>query len=157
MGCLVALGVVIVLMLWPYSQYRFRFDLEELLKQYVDSERPATLSQMHCELAVQIERDRQGNWRIMQRWRRSLQLALILFLLEILSWLMSLAGYEACRPDALRYQSAKQLRPDRNDQRYQPPERQSHDCAGCYSAPKHLLFAGRHVNLPKAWGNRTAS
>jgi hypothetical protein len=93
LGCLFALGVVIVLMIWPYSQYRFRFDPEELLQQYVDSERQATLTQMHRELALRIERDRQGNWRLMQRLRAFLQLALILFLLEILSWLMSLAGY----------------------------------------------------------------
>jgi len=91
LGCLFALGVVIVLMIWPYSQYRFRFDPEELLRQYVDSE--ATLTQMHRELALRIESDRQGNWRLMQRLRAFLQLALILFLLEILSWLMSLAGY----------------------------------------------------------------
>jgi hypothetical protein len=48
---------------------------------------------MHRELALRIERDRQGNWRLMQRLRAFLQLALILFLLEILSWFMSLAGY----------------------------------------------------------------
>ena len=37
----------------------------------------------------------------------------------------------------------------RNEQRYHEPECQSHDCAGTYSAPKHLLFAGRHFNLQK--------
>jgi hypothetical protein len=50
----------------------------------------------------------------------------------------------------LRYQSPKQFRPDRNEQRYHKPDCQSHHCAGSYSAPKHLLFAGRHFNLPKA-------
>jgi hypothetical protein len=51
----------------------------------------------------------------------------------------------------LRYQSPKQFRPDRNEQPYHKPDYQSHDCAGSYSARKHLLFAGRHFNLPKAW------
>jgi hypothetical protein len=50
----------------------------------------------------------------------------------------------------LRYQSPKQFRPDRNEQRYHKPDYQSHHCAGSYSAPKYLLFAGRHFNLPKA-------
>jgi len=51
----------------------------------------------------------------------------------------------------LRCQSPKQFRLDHNEQRYHEPECQSHDCAGSYSAPKYLLFAGRHFNLPKAW------
>jgi hypothetical protein len=74
----------------------------------------------------------------------------------------------------LRSQSLKQFRPDRNDQRYHPacqshlyagsqfrpdrngqrnhkPDCQSYHYAGSYSALKHLLFAGRHFNLPKAW------
>jgi hypothetical protein len=50
----------------------------------------------------------------------------------------------------LRYQSPKQVRPDRDEQRYHKPDCHSHDCAGSYSARKHLLFAGRHFNLPKA-------
>jgi hypothetical protein len=58
---------------------------------------------------------------------------------------------EAAEAAQLRYQSPKQFRPDHNEQRYHEPECQSHECAGSYSAPKHLLFAGRHFNLPKAW------
>lgn len=92
LGCLFALGIVIVLMIWPYSQYKFRFDPRELLEQYVDSEPQASLTQMHRELALRIESDRQENWRIIQRLRAYMQLALVLFLLEILWWLMSLAG-----------------------------------------------------------------
>jgi len=49
----------------------------------------------------------------------------------------------------LRYQSPKQFRPDRDEQRYHKPDCDSHDCAGSYSARKHLLFAGHHFNLPK--------
>jgi hypothetical protein len=51
----------------------------------------------------------------------------------------------------LRYQDPEQFRPDRDEQRYQPPDCQSHECAGSYSAPKYLSFVGRHFNLPKAW------
>jgi hypothetical protein len=51
----------------------------------------------------------------------------------------------------LRYQSPKPFRSDRNAQRYDTPDCQSHECAGSYSAPEYLLFAGGHFNLPKAW------
>jgi hypothetical protein len=56
---LLALGVQIVFLLWPYYQYRFRFDLE--------------------------------HWRIIQRLRLALQLALIFLVLEILAWLLAIA------------------------------------------------------------------
>ena len=55
-------------------------------------------------------------------------------------------------PDCQSHHYAgSQFRPDRNDQRYHKPDCQSDHYAGSYSAPKHLLFAGRHFNLPKAW------
>jgi hypothetical protein len=34
----------------------------------------------------------------------------------------------------LGYQSPKQFRPDRDEQRYHKPDCHSHDCAGSYSA-----------------------
>ncbi len=49
----------------------------------------------------------------------------------------------------LRYQGPKQFRPDRDEQRYHKPDCHSDDCARSYSPRKHLLFAGRHFNLPK--------
>ena len=89
---LFGLGVLIVILLWPYYQYRFRFDPAELLDRYVDGDRPATMSEMYRELALRIEADRAGNWRIFQRLRLALQAALILLLLEIVAWLLAIAG-----------------------------------------------------------------
>lgn len=47
---------------------------------------------MHRTLAIRIKQDMANNWRIIQPMRVALQLALILFLLEILVWLLSIAG-----------------------------------------------------------------
>jgi hypothetical protein len=88
---LFALGAHIAFLLWPYHQYKFRFDPGELLKQYVDGDAPATVSQMHRALALRMEEDRKSNWRIIQRLRVALQLALILLLLDILAWLFAIA------------------------------------------------------------------
>jgi hypothetical protein len=90
---LFGLGVLIVLLLWPYYSYRFRFDPEELLSQYIDGREGVTLSAMHRALAVRIEADRVSNWRIIGRLRFALQLALILLLLEILAWLFAIARF----------------------------------------------------------------
>jgi len=89
---LFSIGGLIVFMLWPYHQYTFRFDPEELLHQYVDSDRPATMSAMRRALALRIKADMASNWRIIQRLRVALQIALIFLLLNILAWLLAIAG-----------------------------------------------------------------
>lgn len=89
---LFGLGVLIVFMLWPFHRYKFRFDPAELLSVYVDSDGPASLARMHRELALRIEVDRADNWRVIQRLRVALQIALILFLLEIGAWLLAITA-----------------------------------------------------------------
>jgi hypothetical protein len=88
---LFVIGALIVLMLWPYYNYTFRFDPKELLSKYVDGGAYVSMSEMHRELALRIEADRLNNWRIIQRLRVALQFSLILLLLEILAWLFSIA------------------------------------------------------------------
>jgi hypothetical protein len=89
---LLLVGASIVFMLWPYYNYTFRFDPEELLARYVDREAPASLAQIHRELALRIKTDMASNWRIIQPIRVALQVALILLLLEIATWLLSIGG-----------------------------------------------------------------
>ena len=89
--CLLFLvGALIVFMLWPYYNFTFRFDPEQLLRSFVDREKPATMSEMHRALALRIKTDMANNWRIIQRIRVALQLSLIVLLLEILAWLVSI-------------------------------------------------------------------
>jgi hypothetical protein len=88
---LFGLGVLIVFMLWPFHKYNFRFDPGELLREYVDRDSPASLAEMHRQLSLRIEADRANNWRVIQRLRVALQIALILFLFEILAWVFAIA------------------------------------------------------------------
>jgi hypothetical protein len=92
LGLLVGIGVLTVFMVWPYHNYVFRFDPEELLTRYVDSDRGATMPEIHRALALRIKADMAQNWRIVQRLRIALQFGLILLLLETLAWLLALAG-----------------------------------------------------------------
>ncbi|MER8867660.1 hypothetical protein NKI19_28865 [Mesorhizobium sp. M0751] len=46
---------------------------------------------MHRALALRIKSDMASNWRIIQRLRVALQLALFLWLLDILAWLFAIA------------------------------------------------------------------
>jgi hypothetical protein len=89
---LFGIGGLIVFMLWPYHKYTFRFDPEELLRQYVDSDRSTTMPAMHRALALRIKADMTANWRIIQRLRVALQVALVFLLLNILAWLFAIVG-----------------------------------------------------------------
>lgn len=84
---LLAIGALVVFIIWPYHNYTFRFDPEQLLAEYGDDQKTVTLETMHRELAMRIKRDMADNWRTIQRLRIGLQLALVLFVLNILSWL----------------------------------------------------------------------
>lgn len=93
LALLFGIGMLIVYMLWPFHNYTFRFDPNELLSQYVDNERRTTMAEMYRALALRIEVDRGNNWRIIQRLRVALQLALILLLFEILAWCLAIAQF----------------------------------------------------------------
>jgi hypothetical protein len=89
---LFVIGGLIVFMLWPYHKYTFRFDPEELLHQYVDGDAAMTISGMHRALALRIKTDMADNWRIIQRLRVALQMALLFLLLNILAWFLAIVG-----------------------------------------------------------------
>jgi uncharacterized membrane protein len=91
-GLLLAIGALTVVLLWPYYDLAFRFDPQDLLDTYVDGQAPATMAGMHRELALRIKADWHRNGRIVRRLREAFQLALILLLLDLLAWLLSIAG-----------------------------------------------------------------
>lgn len=85
------IGALVVFMVWPYHNYTFRFDPEELLDQYIDKKGHTTMSTIYRTLALRIKADMASNWRVIQRIRVALQLSLFLLLLEILALLFSIA------------------------------------------------------------------
>jgi hypothetical protein len=88
---LLGLGGLIVFMLWPFHKYTFRFDPEELLRDYVDGDK-MTMSDMHRALALRIKADMASNWRIIQRLRVALQVGLVFLLMNIVAWLFAIVG-----------------------------------------------------------------
>jgi hypothetical protein len=88
---LLAIGALAVVLLWPCYNLSFRFDAQDLLDTYIDSQTPATMAGMYRDLALRIKADWHRNGRIVRRLREAFQLALVL-LLNILAWLFSIAG-----------------------------------------------------------------
>jgi len=91
-GLLAAIGALTVVMLWPYYNLSFRFDAADLLRDYVDAEPAATMTEMHRTLALRIKENFHQNGRIVRRMREAFQLALILLIVNILVWLASIGG-----------------------------------------------------------------
>jgi len=89
---LVGIALLATVILWPYYNVHFRFDVEELLGHYIDGPRPASISEMQRELALKLKTYMESNGRLIRRTRLALQLAFILLLVEIIVWLVSIAG-----------------------------------------------------------------
>lgn len=95
LALLLGIGLSCVVLLWPYYDFRFRFNPLEMLDRFVDGQASMDLDDMRRDLAIQIEGDRDANGRLVRRMRESLQLGLILLVAEILSWSMSIATSSA--------------------------------------------------------------
>jgi len=89
---LLGIGALTVALLWPYYNLTFRFDPQDLLDTYVDSDEPVLMDDMHRRLAVRIKADWQRNGQIVHRLRELFQIALIILLAEIMAWMLSIAG-----------------------------------------------------------------
>jgi hypothetical protein len=89
---LVGVGALAVVVLWPYYNFWFRFDPRELIARYVEGESPASISDMHRELALRIEADMRRNGRLIRRMRIACEVALALLLVNLVVWLVSIAG-----------------------------------------------------------------
>jgi hypothetical protein len=89
LSLLLAIGVLVVFVLWPHHSYVFRFDPLELLRIYGADSGRETIHSMHRGLSMRIHEDLNSNWRMIVRLRAALQLALVLFVLNILAWLFA--------------------------------------------------------------------
>jgi uncharacterized membrane protein len=91
LAILAAIGVAVVILLWPYYNFYFRFDARTLLDEYVDAKPADSIDDLHRQLALRAEADRERNGVIIHRLRVSLQVALVLLLLDLLAWLISIS------------------------------------------------------------------
>jgi hypothetical protein len=91
-GLLFAIGALLAFMMWPYHKYWFRFDVADLLREFVDGHPQMTMSAMHRALALRIKADMANNWRSIRRIRWAGQAAIVLLLFQILAWLFAIAG-----------------------------------------------------------------
>ena len=92
LASLLGVGGLAVVALWPYYNFWFRFDPRELIDRYIDGEPSGSMAAMHRELALRIESDMERNGRLIRRIRVACQVALVLLLVNLVAWLLSIAG-----------------------------------------------------------------
>lgn len=90
LACLLVVGALAVVVMWPYYNLWFRFDPQDLLDTYVDPS--ATMDEMHRALALRIRADMRRNWRVLRRMREACQIGLVLLLFNIVAWMTSIAS-----------------------------------------------------------------
>ena len=91
LGAFMAVGVMAVVILWPYEGWRFSTDAHDLIDTYVEADSPATLAEIHRDLAIHIQDDFIGNGHQLDRLYRLFRLASIFLVIELVIWLADLA------------------------------------------------------------------
>lgn len=85
---LLLIGVLAIVIVWPYRTAGFRSDVDDLVHRFVDED--VNIDEMHRQLALQMQRDRMQNIPVIRRMRLAFGVALACLVLEILAWMMAL-------------------------------------------------------------------
>ena len=83
-------GVLLVGLLLPLPNWKFRFGVSQLLTDYVEGTSPAQLNEMYRELALHLESNHvENNGRLKWMWL-VFQLAALMLCFEVIAWLLAL-------------------------------------------------------------------
>jgi hypothetical protein len=89
--CFVGVGLLVLRVLWPQAGWIFQLSARVLIESYVEGDHPATLPEMHRELALHMENHYETNKAKLDRLFWFYQAASVLLILEIVAWLVDLA------------------------------------------------------------------
>jgi hypothetical protein len=90
-GALVGVGALHVVVLWPRWTWRFRFEPQALVDDFVDR-RATSLDEMRRELVGRMQMDLDANLRLLRRMGLAFQISNVLFVVETFAWLVAVAG-----------------------------------------------------------------
>jgi hypothetical protein len=85
-----AVGVCVLLVLWPRSDWSFSASAAEIIAEYIEPE-PLDLPLIHRDLALQRSAAYDDNARQLRWLFRVVRVSLILLVLEVASWVAALA------------------------------------------------------------------
>jgi hypothetical protein len=85
---LLVIGVLAVVIVWPYRSAGFRSDVDDLVHRFVDAD--LQIDEMHRQLAYRMQEDRLQNIPMVHRMRLAFGIGLACLVLEILAWMIAL-------------------------------------------------------------------
>lgn len=87
----VVTAVFHVILLLPQGHWRFRRSPKLLIRDYIESDNPATLEEMYRDLALHIDADVKGNeGRLTWMWNL-FTAAVVVLVAEVVVWLLAIA------------------------------------------------------------------
>jgi hypothetical protein len=87
---LLVIGVLAVVIVWPYRSAGFRSDVDDLVHRFVDAD--LEIDEMHRQLALKMQTDRLQNIPIIRRMRIAFGVGLACLVIEILAWMVALVA-----------------------------------------------------------------
>lgn len=88
---LVVLFAAAITLLWPYT-WVFRRSAKEMLRDYVEHERPLELAAMQRDLALHLESNFEKNEAKLNKLLTVFQVGAVMLALEVVAWLLELRG-----------------------------------------------------------------
>jgi len=89
--CFIGVGVFCTMILWPTGEWKFRSNTKKLARDYLDTEPPASIAEIHRDLALHVENWAEKNEKKLQKRFYFFQAASLLLGLEVFLWIIDLS------------------------------------------------------------------
>jgi hypothetical protein len=85
-------AATVLTVLWPWRDWEFNANPAELIATYIETGSPATLVEVHRDLALHRSASWASNARFVGKLHLALRVGLILVAVEVCAWVVALAG-----------------------------------------------------------------
>jgi hypothetical protein len=90
-GAFVVLGGLTLAILLPRAGWTFRFSARKLIAEYIETDSPAELAEIHRDLALHLENHYDSNGQHLRVLFWLFRIATAVLVIEILMWLLAIA------------------------------------------------------------------
>ena len=87
-------GATVLFVLWPRSDWQFSASATDLIATYIETDEPASLPQIHRDLALHRSASYDRNARQLRVLFAAFRMGLVLLLGEVAAWMIALGGRE---------------------------------------------------------------
>jgi hypothetical protein len=85
-------AATVLAVLWPWRDWEFSASPEDLIATYVETETPASLGEIHRDLALHRSVSYTSNARLLGKLFWAFRVGLVLVAVEVGAWVVALGG-----------------------------------------------------------------